>query len=286
MFRSLILWKVTKSTYMTALTLAFILLMIQIFRIGFILFGLPLTSSIPFFLTWFVYYGFFFIPDGLIVAVALNVYELKEKRLLHVLYSFHISPAQLFRFFIAPVILFFILCLAFSFFLFEEHVSFARRGLLIEYKDRLFENIPERTFLDTGGVVAYTHGKDGNQLKNIFLKYKNTYIIAEVAKYEGTGRFLFIKGSLLTKERDKYFLMQFKKYWLDTEEFFSADIRKKKIRKEKIMNLANAISIIPFFLLSFFGTLKLCKAHTQVYYLIALEVLLHQLFLFAVKISL
>ncbi len=286
MFRRLVLWKVTRSTYTVALLLAFVLLMVQIFRIGFILFGLPLTSSVPFFLVWFAYYTFFFIPDGLIAGVATGAYELKEKRLLHVLYSFHLSPRRIFGFFALPVLFFFLLSMGLSFLLFEEHVSFARRGLLIQYKDRIFENIPEKTFLDTGGVVAYVEEKKGDELRNIFLRYRNIHILAQSARYEGNGRFLFVNGSLLTKERDKYFLMEFDRYWLDTEEFLSAELREKRIRKERVRNVVNALSVIPFSLLAFFGALKLCRTHTQLYYLIAGGIVLHQLLLFAVKVSL
>lgn len=286
MLGSLILWKVTKGTYLTALILAFILLMVQIFRIGFIIFGLPPTTSAPYFLTWFVYYGFFFIPDGLLVATALTLYEFKEKRLLHVLYSFHMSPRRVFKLFLAPVLLFFLLSLGLSFFLFEEQVSFARKGLLIQYKDRIFENIPQRTFLDSGGVVIYTYSKDKEGLKSVFLRYRNTYVVAERAKYEGRGRFLFENGSLLTKERGKYFLVSFKRYWLDTEEFLSAKIREKRIERDRLLNLANTASIIPLFLFSFFGTLKVCRTHTQVYYLIVLGIVIHQLSLFGLKITL
>ncbi|EDP75640.1 LptF/LptG family permease [Hydrogenivirga sp. 128-5-R1-1] len=286
MLRALILWKVTRNTYITALTLAFILLMVQIFKIGFILFGLPLTSSVPFFLVWFVYYGFFFIPDGLITAVATAVYELKEKRLLHVLYSFHISPLQLLGYFALPVLFFLVLSGVFSQVLYEEHVSFARRGLLIQYKDRLFENMPEKTFLSSGDVVVYAGKKDGRELRDVFLKYKDTHILADRAVYEGRGRFLFERGSLLTRERGKYFLMEFRRYWLDTEEFLTAEIREKRVRRGKILNAANTLSIIPAFLFVFVGVLKFCRSHTQVYYLIALTIVLHQLFLFGVKVSL
>ncbi len=286
MLRSLILWKVTKNAYVVALLLAFVLLMVQIFRIGFILFGLPVTSSLPFFLTWFVYYSFFFLPDGLIAGIATGIYELKEKKLLHVLYSFHVSPFRLFALFALPVLSFFLISFVLSFILFEEHVSFARRGLLIQYKDRIFENIPQKTFLDTGGVVAYVEERRGKELRNIFLRYKNIHILARSARYEGAGRFLFIDGSLLTRERDKYFLMEFDRYWLDTEEFLSAELREKRIRKERVRNLVNAFSVIPFSLFAFFGALRLCRTHTQVYYLIAAGIVLHQLLLFAVKISL
>ncbi len=289
MLRRLILWKVTKTAYLTALLLSFVLMMVQIFRIGSILFGLPLSSSLPFFFVWFVYYVFFFLPDGVLVATALTLYELKEKRLLQVMYSFHISPAKVLLFFSLPAAFFFLLSLVLSFFLFEENVSFARRWLLLNYRDRIFENIPERTFMDTGGIVVCVDRKEGKELSNVFLRYRNTHVLAERASYEGKGRFLFEGGSLLTKERDKYFLMEFKRYWLDTEELFSTSIRERKKREEReerTLNLANSLSLVPLFLFSFFGVLRLCRTHTQVYYLIAAGIVLHQLALFALKVSL
>ncbi|NPA41681.1 MAG: LptF/LptG family permease [Aquificae bacterium] len=286
MLFSFLAWRITRGAYLTAFVLAFVLLMLQVFRIGFILFGLPITSSAPFFLTWFAYYTFFFLPDGIIVATALTAYELKEKKLLHVLYSFHISPRRLLLMFSIPVLLFFILSAVLSPFMFEEQVSFARRGLFIQYKDRIFENIPEKTFLSSGGIVIYAGDKKKGEIREVFLKYKNTYILAESAYYEGKGRFLFERGSLLTKERGKYFLMEFDKYWLDTEEFLATGIREKRAREGKILNAVNTLSIIPMFLFSFFGALKLCRTHTQVYYLIGAGILLHQLLLFMVKVIL
>jgi hypothetical protein len=80
--------------------------------------------------------------------------------------------------------------------------------------------------------------------------------------------------------------MEFKRYWLDTEEFLSAEIREKRAKKGTVLNIANSLSIIPLFLLTFLGVLKLCRTHTQVYYLVALGIVLHQLFLFGVKVSL
>ncbi len=279
-------WKITRLVYITAFVLAFVLFMLQIFRLGFVLFGLPFLSTILFFIVWFVYYTLFFITDGVIVATALTAYELKEKKLLHVLYSFHISPLKLLGFFAVPVLVFFLLSAVLSPFVFEEQVSFARRGLFIQYKDRIFENIPERTFFSSRGVVVYVEKKKGAELENIFLRYKSTYIIAREAVYKGEGRFLFKEGSLLTKEKDKYFLMEFEEYWLDTEEFLSTRIREDKAREGRILNAVNTATIVPLFLFSFFGALRLCRTHTQVYYLIGAGILVHQLILFAIKVSL
>jgi hypothetical protein len=286
MLRNLIFWRITKLTYLTALILATALLLVQIYRLSFILLGLPLTSSAPFFLSWFVYYSFFFIPDGIALATAITLYDLKERKLLQVLQSFQLSPVRIFGLFAVPVVVFTALGFLLSFLLFEEQVAFARKGMLIKYKDRMLENLPERTFLEVGNLVVYVRKKEGNTLRGVFLKYKNSFVLADRATYEGGGRFSFSRGYLVTKERDKYLLVSFESYRLDTEERFSAEIRKRRISKEKILNLVNVGFIPVLFTMAFLGPLKLCRTHIQVYYLAGLCIVLHQLILFALKVHL
>ncbi len=286
MFKSIVLWRVTRFAYLVAFTLAFILLMVQIFRLGYILFGLPMSSSIPFLALWMAYYGYYFVPDGVLSAVALVLHDLKEKRLIHVIYSFHISPQKIFWVFMIPVGIFFALHLTLSFLIFEEHVSFANRGLVLQYRDRVMENLPQKTFIKLGDVVIYTEKKGENTLENVFLRYKGTQIYASSATYEGMGRFRFSNGSVITMEEGRYLLMQFKDYWLDTEEVFSEDVREKRIMKELKLNLVNSLSMIPLSVLAFLGSLLICRTHTQTYYLIALLILIRQGILFTLKANL
>ncbi|MDQ7039018.1 MAG: LptF/LptG family permease [Aquificota bacterium] len=286
MLRSLIFWKITKITYLTALVLATVLLLVQIYRLSFILFGLPLSDSVPFFISWFAYYSFFFIPDGIALATALTLYDLKERKLLQVMQSFHLSPLRILSLFLLPVGVFSALGLVFSFLLFEEQVSFARKELFIKYKDKALGNMPERTFLEIGDLVVYIRERGEGTLKGVFLKYRDLIVVAERATYESGGRFFFRKGYLVTKDQDKYFLISFETYRLDTEERFSAEIRKKRVSKERVMNLANMASIPFLFGISFMGSLMVCRTHIQVYYFIALCVILHQIALFTLKITL
>jgi len=286
MLQSLVLWKVTKTAYLTALIMALLIFAVQIFRLGFILFGLPPESSIPFFLIWFVFYGFYFLPDGIFLATALTTYELKEKRLTHVLYSFHLSPFKLLRIFLTPALVFLLLGSVLSYFIIEEYVAFATRGLLVQYKDRIFENVPVKTFVEAGNVVVYIRERDGKELKGIFLKYKDTQVVAHKAIYEGAGRFVFEDGSLITRERGKYLLMRFDTYRLNTEEFLVPRISEETVRRDRILNAFNTI-MIPFLsAVAFFGALRFCRTHTHLYVLISVGLIIHQLTIFAMKLSL
>lgn len=286
MLQSLVLWKVTRTAYLTALLMALLIFSIQIFRLGFILFGLPPESSVPFFLIWFVFYGFYFLPDGIFLATALTAYELKEKKLTHVLYSFHLSPLKLLRIFLVPALVFVLLGSFLSYYIVEEYVAFTTRGLLIQYKDRIFENIPAKTFVEAGNVVVYIRERDGNELKGIFLKYKNTQVIAEKARYEGAGRFVFEEGSLITREKGKYLLMRFDTYRLNTEEFLIPRISKETMKRDRVLNAFNTLMIPILSVTAFIGALRFCRTHTHLYVLISSGLIIHQLALFVMKLSL
>ncbi len=286
MLQSLVLWKVTRTAYLTALVMALLIFAVQIFRLGFILFGLPPESSIPFFLIWFVFYGFYFLPDGIFLATALTAYEFKEKKLTHVLYSFHLSPAKLLRIFLAPALLFVLLGSLLSYYIVEEYVAFTTRGLLIQYKDRIFENIPVKTFVEAGNVVVYIRDRDGSELKGIFLKYRNTQVVARRAHYEGAGRFVFEEGSLITREKGKYLLMRFDTYRLNTEEFLVPRISKETMKRDRILNALNTLMIPILSVTAFFGSMRFCRTHTHLYVLISSGLVLHQLAIFVMKLSL
>ena len=268
------------------MVLALLIFSVQIFRLGFILFGLPIESSVTFFLIWFIFYGFYFLPDGIFLATALTTYELKERKLIHVLYSFHQPPVKLFKAFVISASVFFALSSLLSYYLIEEYVALTTRGLFIQYKDRIFDNIPVKTFVEAGNVVVYIRERQGSQLRDIFLRYKNTQVIADSAFYEGKGKFLFKNGTLITKEKGKYLLMHFDSYRLNTEEFLVPKIREKTIRRDRILNAINTILILPLTAVAFVGALKLCKTHTHLYILISSIMVVHQLALFVVKISL
>ena len=287
MLKGLILWRLTYLTYTIALFLAFMLIAVQLFRLGNVIFGLPPDMSLPFLFVWFSNYSLFFIPDGVFVASVAVVFWLKEKKLLQVIYSFGIPPRRILFYILVPALIFSFLQIAFSTFLHEEKVSFVRKKLILSYKDRLIENLPPRTFLRTGSVVIYAERKDKGGIKNLFFKYKDLTVLAKEAIYEGNEVFVFRDGSLLTRESNKFLLTEFKTYRLNLgESIGSIKYREKKATKAVITNVINSLTTVPLATLGFLITLRYINSVVGSYYLMALGVILHQLFMLFVKLSL
>ncbi len=286
MLKLLILWKVVKTSFLIAFIFSLILFTVQIFHFGFVIFGLPPETSFPFFIGWFSYYTYFFLVDGLIAGTALTLFELKERKLLHIIYSFKKSPLYIFGIFTIPASLIFIITATFAPFVYEERVAFMKKVLALEYKDRLFSNTPEKTFFGTKDTVIYVEKKRENILESVFFKHHDTEIVAQRAEYLGEGKFEFIKGSFVTKEKEKFLILEFERYVLDTEEDVFLKLREKRLRRDLIINAVNILMTPIFFFLSFFFTLKVCKTHTQVNYLIALLIILHQIIINTVKVNL
>ncbi len=287
MLRSLIVWKITYIAYATAFLIAFLLIAIQIFRLGNIIFGLPPSTSLSFLFLWLGNYSLFFLPDGVFAASVITAFWLKERKLLHVIYSFGISPKRLLLYVLLPSLLFTLLQLSFSFTLHEEKVAFTRKSLLLKHKDRLIENLPPKTFFRTGNVVIYAENKGRGGFRNLFFKSGNLTVLAREAVYEGNEVFTFYRGSLLTRESGKFLLTEFEKYRLDLkEESQRIGYRKERVRRGIAMNLINSLTTVPMGALGFLITLRFISSYLRSYYLIAAGIVIHQLLMMLVKLSL
>jgi len=92
---------------------------------------------------------------------------------------------------------------------------------------------------------------------------------------------------LLTKESNKFLLTEFKTYRLNLGESVG-DIKYRESRavRSVITNIVNSLTTIPMAVLAFFITLKYVNSLVGSYYLMALGVILHQVFILTVKLSL
>ena len=280
---SYITWRVVKVAFVTALFMSLVILLIQIFRLGVIILGLPPSSSLAFLTLWFSYYTFFFLPDGLSVATALVVADLKEKKIIHIAYSMGVSARRFLSLFLVPFFLVFASIFVLSFFMFEEIVSFAKRSLILQYKERVIESVSERTFLKIGDLVMYVGEKSQGLFKNIFVRYKDTLITAERASYVGGGVLKFERGSLLTKEEGKYLLVEFDSYRLDIKGGDPPEIREKKLKRDVAVNTFNLLFTPIMFSASLWLSFTLSRTHTDAYYISGFLIVVHHILVFAVK---
>lgn len=245
--------------------------------------GLPLLDVGGFILLWVIFYTYFFLPDGVILATASILMNFKERKLLHVFYSFRISNLKLFSYFFVGFIFIFFILAGFSRTLIEEKVAFVRKNLIFKYQDKLFRELPINTFVRYGGIVVHVQEKKGNTLKKVFFKFENLIILSESLSYEGEGVFLFRRGTLFTEEEGKPLLLRFKEYVLNVRQFYKRELRKNRIRESIGVNYANVLSSFPLFLMSFWFCLFRCSRLTHFYIFVSLTIIFHQLIIFLVK---
>ncbi|RUM27908.1 MAG: hypothetical protein DSY42_09250, partial [Aquifex sp.] len=212
--------------------------------------GLPLEDLLGFLLVWSVFYTYFFLPDGIILATAFLINSFKERKLIQVFYSFRISESRLLYFFFIPFLSIYLLLVGFSQTLLEEKVAFVRKNLVYKFQESFFKEIPTKTFINFGGVVIHAEGRSGNKLRNIFFKFGEITILAENLEYKGNGLFEFTKGTVITEE-EKIFVIQFEKYLLNIRQFEKKGLREKRLRESKFINIANTL-ITPFLFLGVF----------------------------------
>ncbi len=245
--------------------------------------GLPLEDVGGFILLWVVFYTYFFLPDGVILATAGILMNLKENRLLHVFYSFRISNLRLFSFFLTGFLVVFLILGGFSRVLIEEKVAFVRKNLIFKYQDKLFSELPVNTFVSFGGMVVHVQERRGNELRGVFFKFGDLIILAESLKYEGGGVFVFRRGTVFTEEEGKPLLLRFREYTLNVRQFYKKELRRSRVRESIMVNYVNTAISVPLFLFSFWFCLFRCSRMTRFYLFVALGIIFHQFVIFLVK---
>jgi len=285
MFKSYIFYHFLRTAILGAFILSVIFFSVQFVRLSGILLGIPLKDFFGFFISWSVYYTYFFLPDGVILATASLMNSLKEKRLIHVFYSFGISDLKILYFFSIPFISLYLVMIVLSGTLIEEKVAFIRKNLLFKYQDSFFREVPVRTFVGFGGAVIYVDGRRGKKYENVFFKFRDITILSKELEYKGKGVFLFEHGTVITEE-ESLFIVSFERYILNLRQFEKKGLRKKRVKESIAVNVANVL-ITPFLFLGiFFICLKICTRVSHFYGTVASFIILHMLIIFAVKVLL
>jgi len=285
MLRSYIFYRFVRNTLLTAFILSLILLTLQLTRLSKVLFGIPFKDFLGFLTVWNAYYTYFFIPEGVILSTFFLIKHFKDKKLLHVFYSFRISNLKLFLYFSLPFLAFFLIGISLSNTLLEEKVAFTRKNMIFKLQERFFKEVPSGTFVSFGGVVLHAEKRWENTLKDIFFKFGNITILSKSLEYKGKGVFKFKRGTVITEE-ENYFVVKFKDYTLNLKQFQKKKLRERRLRESKIVNYVNIVTLPIFFLLSFTVALRFCHGGLSYYAFTSLFIILHQLIIFVVKLML
>jgi len=285
MLKAYIFYRFVKNTLLTAFILSLILLTLQLTRLSNVLFGIPFKDLLGFLVVWNTFYTYFFIPEGVILSTVFLLKHFKDKKLLHVFYSFSISDKRLFLYFLIPFFVFFLVNISLSGILLEEKVAFTRKNMLFKLQEKFFGDVPAGTFVSFGGVVIHAEKKEGNTLKDTFFKFNGITVLSKALEYKGKGVFEFRSGTVITEE-ENYFVVKFKNYTLNLKQFQKKKLRKKRLEESKVINYVNTLTLPVFFILSFLTALKFCHGGLSYYAFTSLYIVIHQLIIFIVKLML
>ncbi|AAC06778.1 LptF/LptG family permease [Aquifex aeolicus] len=285
MLRAYIFYRLVKNTLLTAFILSLILLTLQLTRLSNVLFGIPFKDFMGFLVVWNAYYTYFFIPEGVILSTFFLMKHFKDKKLLHVFYSFRISDFRIFLYCSIPFLTFFLISALLSNTLLEEKVAFTRKNMLFKLQEKFFSEVPAGTFVSFGAVVLHAEKREGNTLKEAFFKFGDITVLSEYLKYKGNGVFEFRRGTVITEE-ENYFVVKFNEYTLNLKQFQKKKLREKRLKESKVVNYVNVATLPLFFFLSFTVALKFCHGGLSYYAFASLFIVVHQLIIFVVKLML
>jgi len=282
MLYSFLSWKVVKFSLLISVVLSFLFLFVQLVQLDQVLFKTPFIESFAFFSLWFLYFVSYFLPSSFFVSSSWLIFELKESKKLSVLTSFGIDPKVLFFkiFLVSSPLLFSVLLV--GYFIRQEDVSYIRKLFVYKYYTEVVKTIPEKSFYTFGGITIRIENREGNILKDVFLKIDDFSVSAGQAQFKG-DELILKDGSLVVKKDDKYYLTKFKTYKLTISKLF---VPEKKNREAYLLQVMNVGFAILFAFLLFQITLRWINKHTKLYYTLGLILLIHHISLILLKTKL
>jgi len=279
MLYSFLSWKVVRLSLLISIVLSSLFLFIQLVQLDQVLFKTPFIESLSFLGLWFLYFVSYFLPSSFFVSSSWLIFELKESKKLSVLASFGIDPKVLFfkLFLVSSPLLFSVLLV--GYFIRQEDVSYIRKLFVYKYYTEVVKTIPEKSFYTFGGITIRIEKREGNILKDVFLKIDDFSVSAGQAQFKG-DKLILKDGSLIFKKDDKYYLTKFKTYELTISKLF---VPEKKKRESYLLQVMNVGFAVLFAFLLFQIILRWIDKHTKLYYTLGLILLIHHITLILLK---
>jgi hypothetical protein len=279
MLYSFLSWKVVSLSLLISMVLSSLFLFIQLVQLDQVLFKTPFIESFTFFGLWFLYFVSYFLPSSFFVSSSWLIFELKESKKLSVMASFGIDPKVLFfkLFFVSSPLLFSVLLVGYL--IRQEDVSYIRKLIVYKYYTEVVKTVPEKTFYTFGGITIRVEKREGDLLKDVFLKIDDFSVSAGRAQFKG-DELILKDGSLVVKKNDKYYLTKFKTYELTVSKLF---VPEKKKREAYLLQVMNVVFAVLFAFLLFQVILRWINKHTKLYYTLGLILLIHHITLILLK---
>jgi len=282
MLYSFLSWKVVRLSLLISIVLSSLFLFIQLVQLDQVLFKTPFIESFSFLGLWFLYFVSYFLPSSFFVSSSWLIFELKESKKLSVLASFGIDPKVLFfkLFLVSSPLLFSVLLV--GYFIRQEDVSYIRKLFVYKYYTEVVKTIPEKSFYTFGGITIRIEKREGNILKDVFLRIDDFSVSAGQAQFKG-DKLILKDGSLIFKKDDKYYLTKFRTYELTLSKLF---VPEKKKRESYLLQVMNVVFAVLFAFLLFQIILRWINKHTKLYYTLGFILLIHHITLILLKTKL
>ena len=279
MLYSFLSWKVVRLSLLISIVFSSLFLFIQLVQLDQVIFKTHFIESFTFLGLWFLYFVSYFLPSSFFVSSSWLIFELKESKKLSVLASFGIDPKVLFFkiFWVSSPLLFSVLFV--GYFIRQEDVSYMRKLFVYKYYTEVVKTIPEKSFYTFGGITIRIEKREGNVLKDVFLKIDDFSVSAGQAQFKG-DKLILKDGSLIFKKDDKYYLTKFKTYELTISKLF---VPEKKKRESYLLQVMNVGFAVLFAFLLFQIILRWIDKHTKLYYTLGLILLIHHITLILLK---
>ncbi len=282
--RSYLFSKFSKQLIYYSLLFGILILTSQLYSTAYLIFALPAKYSVPYLFMVSIYSLFLSLAFSLTVSTAFFIYQLKEIRFFHVLYTFGFSEKKLLKELYIALFFLSIVGIFSSYFVNYQKISHLTKYLKFKFGEEILLTVPPKTFFSTENLSVYFESKKRNSFKHIVIRFGNEIGTAMNAKLGKDGILTLKKITIFSSKGDVNYILKSNSYSISLASPYFYKPHRKKIIKEFAFSIALFLFPLFTFPILFYLVLRKAKTKLKVNLISLLFAIFQFIFALAVKV--
>ena len=204
--------KFAKELLVLSIFFAFFILAVQLFNNFHLLFSLSLWLSAVYLALNVIYTLYLSVAFSLFLVLANILYDLKEKRIFHILFTFGVSEKGVMVIFWRSILILTLIGAFVSPIVNYQKVAQLTKYLKVKFGERILLAVPPKSFLTAENFAVYFGDRKGATFKGVVIKTETDTATAAKAQLKPNGVLVLSNCSLFSERKNLKIFMRSDKY--------------------------------------------------------------------------
>ena len=233
----------------------------QLFNTFHLIVSMPLWISLSYLVLNLIYTYVLSLGLSTPLVSANLIYELKEHRIFHVLFTFGVSEKRAMKTLWRSILVLSLLGILVSPIINYQRISHITKYLKVKFGERILLTIPPKSFLTEEDFSFFFLKRSGNRFEKVVVQSGSDTATAKEAELKSNGLLVLKSCSLFSKQKDFSTYMESERYILSLGGKYTYTLPKRKLLKNALF-LAS-LFLFPILVFPFYFYLIYQRAETK-----------------------